>query len=157
MPIYPYEIEVDKRKLVNDDFNLEKLYKQALESREDIKAKNSEINVYRANRSANYADILPAVNISYQNGHVGTKDIGLSPSNTINLDVRVPFGKNLMAGTITKIKADSAAVKQKKIELEKLKRQIKEDILNSYYDSLNALKKIDAAKVEVEADRKSVV
>ena len=153
-PIYPYEIEVDKRKLVNENFNLEKLYKQAVESREDIKAKLAEINVYRANRSANYTDIIPAINIMYQNGHVGTKNTGLSPSNTISLDVRVSLGKNMLAGTVTQIKADSAALKKKKIELENLKRQIKEDILNSYYDSLNALKKIDAAKVEVEAGRR---
>ncbi len=151
IPLYPYEIEVDERKLVNDDFDLDRLYKQALESREDLKAKIAEINVYRANRSMNYTDIIPSINIAYQNGHVGTKNIGLSPSNTITLDIRAPLGKNILAGTITKIKADSIAVKQKKLELENLKRRIKEDILNSYYDSSNALKKIEAAKVEVEA------
>ena len=150
-PIYPFEIEVDKRKLINDDFDLEKLYKQALVSREDLKAKEAEINVYRANRSANYTDIIPAVNISYQNGHVGTKESGLSPSNTINLDIRVPLGKNILAGTITQIKADSALVKQKKLELENLKRKVREDILSSYYSSINALKNIEASKVEVEA------
>ena len=123
--VYPFEIEIDERKLVNDDFTLDRLYKQALVSREDLKAKEAEINVYRANRSANFTDIIPAVNISYQNGHVGTKNSGLSPSNTITLDIRAPLGKNILAGTLTQLKADSATLKQKKLELEILKRQIK--------------------------------
>lgn len=149
--IYPFEIEVDKRELTNTKFTLESLYKQALSSREDLKAKEAEINVYRANRSSNITDILPSVNVSYQNGHVGTKRSGLGPSNTLNLDVRIALGQNLLLGTLTQLKVDNALLKQKKIALENLKRQIREDILNSYYDSINALKKIEAAKVEVEA------
>ena len=149
--VYPFEISVDSRELVRNDFSMEKLYNQALESREDIKAKEAEVNLYRANRSMNYTDILPAVNISYKNGHVGTKDAGLSQSNTLNLDVRLYLGNNMLAGTITKLKSDAARVKQKKLELENLKRTVKENIVNSYYDSLNAKKKIEASKVEVSA------
>ena len=37
-----------------------------------------------------------------------------------------------------------------------MKRKVKEDILNSYYDSLNAIKKIEASKVEVETADVSV-
>ncbi len=149
--IYPFEIHIDKRELINPDVDIEKLYEQALESREDIRAKIAEINVYRAQRSANYTDIIPAVTLSYQNGLVGTKRVGLSAHNSITLDVRAYLGKNLFMGTITQIKADSELVKQKKLELINLKRRIKEDILTSYYDSLNALKKIEASKVETEA------
>ena len=149
--IYPYEIEIDKRELVDSSIDLESLYAQSLALREDIKAKQAEINAYRALRSSNYTDIIPAANITYRNGHVGTKASGLAPSNTITLDIRMSLGKNMLAGTITNIKAGSALVKTKKLELENLKRQIKEDILNSYYDSLNSLKKIEAAKAETEA------
>ena len=149
--IYPFEIEVDQRELINPDCDIEELYEQALESREDIRAKKAEIDVYRAQRSSNYTDIIPAVTLSYQNGTVGTKRAGMSQHNSITLDVRAYLGKNLLLGTITQIKADSALVKQKKLELINLKRQVKEDILNAYYDSLNALKKVESSKVEVEA------
>ena len=71
--IYPFEIEVDQRELINPDCDIEELYEQALESREDIRAKKAEIDVYRAQRSSNYTDIIPAVTLSYQNGTVGTK------------------------------------------------------------------------------------
>ena len=149
--VYPFEIAVDKRVLVNPSIDLDRLYKQALASREDIRAKKAEIEVYRAQRSANYTDIIPEITLSYQNGLVGTKRRGMSGHNSINLDIRAHLGKNMLMGTITKIKADNALVNAKKLELIDLERQIKENILTYYYDSLNALKKIDASKVEKEA------
>lgn len=149
--VYPFEIAVDKRVLVNPDIDIDCLYKQALASREDIRAKKAEIEVYRAQRSSNYTDIIPEVTLSYQNGLVGTKRRGMSGHNSINLDIRAHLGKNMLMGTITKLKADSAVVKAKKLELIDLERQVKENILTYYYDSLNALKKIEASKVEKEA------
>lgn len=149
--IYPFEFEVDRRELVDHTIDIEDLYEHALKAREDIKAKEAEINAYRAQRSSNYTDIIPAITMSYQNGYVGTVRAGMFPNNSITLDVRAALGKNMLMGTITQIKADSAVVKQKKLELINLKRKVKEDILNSYYDSMNALKKIEASKVEVES------
>ena len=149
--VYPFEIHVDHRPLVDPEYSVEELYKQALASREDVKAKKAEIEAYKAVRSANYTDIVPNVTVGYQNGVVGTKRVGLSGHNSITLDVTTYLGKNMLMGTISQLKADTALVKQKKIELINLKRQIKEDILNSYYNSLTSLKKIEASKVEVEA------
>ncbi len=149
--VYPFEIIVDDRQLVDPSYSIEDLYNQALESREDIKAMVAEINAYRAQRNSNYTDIIPAVTLSYQNGYVGTKRAGTGPHNSIAFDVQMSLGKNMLMGTITQLKADSAVVKEKKLELIKLKRQVKEDIINSYYDSENALKKIQASKVEVES------
>lgn len=149
--VYPFEIAVDARVLIDTTFSLDELYKQAMESREDVKAKIAEVNTYRAIRSSNYMDIIPAVTFSYQNGYVGTVRRGMFPNNSVALDVRASLGKNLLMGTITQLKSDSALVKQKKLELINLKRKIKEDILNSYYNSLNSKKNVEAAKVEVEA------
>ena len=149
--VYPFEITVDKRNLINKSYSMEELFQQALVSREDIRAKKAEINVYRAKRSMNYTDIIPEITVGYQNGLVGTKRAGLSNNNSLTLDVRAHLGNNLLMGTITQIKSDSAAVKVKKLELEKLERQIKENIINAYYDSETALKKIEAAIQETEA------
>ena len=149
--IYPFEISVDSRELVNSNVSIDSLYKQALESREDIRAKKAEINVYKAIRSSNYTDIIPEITLSYQNGLVGTKRRGMTGHNSISLDIRAHLGKNVLMGTITKIKADNAVVKAKKLELIDLERNVKENILTYYYDSLNSLKKIEASKVETEA------
>lgn len=149
--IYPFETGVDQRALINPDCSIDELYKQALMSREDIKAKKAEINAYKAQRNSNYSDIIPAITFSYQNGLVGTKRSGMSDHNSITFDLKLPFGQNLYMGTITKIKSDTALVKAKKLELINLERQIKENILSYYYDSINSLKKIQAAKIEVEA------
>lgn len=149
--IYPFEIQVDKRVLVDPCYSVDDLYKQALISREDVKSKIAEVNMYRAIRNSNYTDIIPDVSFSYQNGYVGTVRAGMFPNNVVALDVKTSLGKNLLMGSISKIKSDSAVVKQKKLELITLKRQIKEDILNSYFDSQNSLKNIEAASIEVEA------
>ena len=52
--VYPFEFEVDSRELIDHNIDIEDLYKIALEAREDIKAKEAEINAYRAQRSSNY-------------------------------------------------------------------------------------------------------
>ena len=148
---YPFEIEVDKRVLVNPQMNVEALFSQALDSREDLKAKRAEVNAYRAIRSSNYTDIIPELVISYQNGLVGTKRRGMTGHNSISLDIRAHVGKNALMGTITKIKADSAAVKAKKLELINMERDVKENIISYYYDSQNFLKMIEASKIETEA------
>ena len=149
--IYPFEITVDQRVLVNPDRSIEELYTQALEAREDIRAKKAEIQAYKAQRSSNYTDIIPELTLSYQNGLVGTKRVGMTAHNSITLDLRAHVGKNLLMGTITQIKSDTALVKAKKLELANLQREVKENILSSYYDSINALKKVEASKVETEA------
>ena len=149
--IYPYEITVDIRELIDPNVDIEKLYNYALTSREDIKSKEAELSAYKTQRNANYADIIPAVTFSYQNGYVGTKRSGTAPHNSLTLDITASLGQNMLLGTLTQLKADSALVNQKKLELDNLKRSVKEDILNSYYDSENALKKIEASKVEVES------
>ncbi len=149
--IYPFEINVDQRELVNPKCDIECLYKQALETREDIKSKRAEIQAYKAQRNMNYTDIIPSVTLSYQNGLVGTKNSGLTAHNSLTLDIRAYLGKNLLMGTISELKADSELVKAKKLELINLEREVKTNILTAYYDSENALKKIQAAKREVEA------
>lgn len=154
--IYPFEISVDHRQLVNPDMDIEELYRHALESRDDIKAKRAEIEAYKAQRNMNYSDIIPDVSISYQNGFVGTKRVGLAGHNSLTLDVSVSLGKNLLAGTVTSIKADNAVIRAKEIELIQLKRQIRENILNSFFDCKTLLEKIEAAKMEVEAASLSI-
>ena len=153
--IYPFELVVDKRTLIDSSFEIEELYNQALVSREDIRAKKAEVNVYRAMRSMNYTDIIPNVTVGYQNGSVGTKRMGLGNHNSLTLDVRMSLGQNLLMGTITQIKADTAALNVKKLELKNLERSVKENIINAYYSSENALKKIEESKRETEAAKVS--
>ena len=154
--LYPFEISIEARTLVDSNINIEYLYNIALNNRDDIKALEQEILALRAQRNTNYTDLLPSIEVSYQKGYVGTKRIGLSENHSITLNVHTQLGKNMLAGTFTQIKADTAALSKKKLDLINLKRQIKEDILNSYYDSANYLKKIEASKIEVEAANTSL-
>lgn len=150
-PIYPYEITVDMRSLISSESSLEDLFKQALSGREDVRAKKHEIKAYKAQRSSNYTDFIPNIILSYQNGLVGTKRRGLRGQNSIMMDINIPLGKNVLMGTITQIKSDSALVRAKKLELSDLQRDIKENITKYYFQSINSLKKVEASKVETEA------
>lgn len=149
--IYPFEYAVDKRMLVDKKYTIEDLYKQALNSREDLRAKRAEVKVYKAMRSMNYTDIIPDVTVGYQNGLVGTHRSGLGDHNSLTLDVRMHLGRNMLLGTITQLKADTALVNVKKLELKNLERTVKENIINAYYSSENALRKIEEAEKETEA------
>ena len=62
----------------------------------------------------------------------------------------------MLLGTITQMKADTAVLRAKKLELINLQRTVKENILNAFYDSENAIKKIEASKSETEAANHSV-
>lgn len=150
-PIYPFEIAVDMRNLISDKLNLDELFQYALTGREDVRAKKHEIKAYKAQRSSNYTDFIPNIIVSYQNGLVGTKRRGLRGQNSISLDINIPLGKNVLMGTITQIKSDSALVHAKKLELADLQRNIKENITNYYYQSINSIKKVEASKIETEA------
>ena len=149
--LYPYECSVDKRMLIDKKYNIDTLYQQALVSREDVRAKRAEVNAYKAMRNMNYTDIIPDITVSYLNGLVGTKRAGLGKNNSITLDIRMHLGKNMLMGTLTQIKSDNAVLNAKRLELENLERDIKEKIINAYYNSENALKNIEAAMEEVNA------
>ena len=149
--IYPFEVSVDMRNLLPSELSLEDLYKFALNGREDIRAKKHEIKAYKAQRSSNYTDFIPDIVVSYRNGLVGTKRRGLRGQNSIAMDINIPLGKNVLMGTITQIKSDTALVRAKKLELIDLQRNVKENIINYYYQSANALKKVEASKIETEA------
>ena len=75
----------------------------------------------------------------------------LRPSTTWGLAAVIPLGKRLGVGTMTQEKADAAKLKAAQYELRKLKGDVKQYILTSYYDSMSALEKIEANKKEVEA------
>lgn len=154
--IYPTETSIDTRELVDKSYDIEKLYNNALATRYDINAKKWDIEALKAQRSSNYADYAPELILLYQNSMMGTKRLGLYPSNTLGLFTTISLGDKLGVGTYTKIKAYNARIESEKNKLIELTRSIKESILGSYYNSRTALERIEAAKKEVEASDESL-
>ena len=150
--VYPMEGTVQPVELVEKKYDIENLYKVALSLRQDVKAKEREIMSLNYLRKKNYADFAPQVALTYDYARQGTLQLGtLRPSTTWGLAAVIPLGKRLGVGTMTQEKADAAKLKAAQYELRKLKGDVKQYILTSYYDSMSALEKIEANKKEVEA------
>ncbi len=149
--IYPSETTVEPRSLLDDKYTIEQLYQMALLTRDDVRAAKQQIEATKAERSSNYMDFVPKLDIYYSNGHQGTIRLGVYPNNTIGATVVVPLGQNLGVGTMTTVKAYNARIEAEQNKLTELTRNVKESIIGSYYDSKTALERLDAAKKEVTA------
>lgn len=148
-PIYPSEYEVSTKQLVDDKVKLEELIKVAIETRDDIKSLKKEIDALKAKRSQNYTDFFPELILGYKRADVGTVKLGLNTNYSLSLTAKVEIGENLGLGTLTKIKAENAQIKQKELELFQYISNIKENILKNYYNSKLSLEKITSAQKEI--------
>lgn len=150
LTLYPFEHGATPRELVNKKNGLESLFNVALQSREDVKAKRAEIRALNNVKNRNYTDFAPRVNLSYEFARVGTTETGsLRPNHTWSLNAEIPLGKKLGVGTLTQKNADLAKVRRARLELTKLEREIKENLISSFYNSRTALEKIEANKKQV--------
>lgn len=155
-PVYPYEYNITTKKLMDDSTEIEALYKIALEQREDVKAKKQEIEAQKAKIKAYWSEFVPTLNLQYQKAVVSTTRIDPKSNDTIGFFVTAPLGKKMGLDTITRIKAEEATLEQMKLNLIVLERNIKENIISSYYTSKNLLEKIDAAKKQIAAADESL-
>lgn len=151
--VYPIETNIQRYQLIESKYDIDGLYKIALTLREDIKAKNKEIRSLSYLKNMNYADFAPQIYLSYEYGRASTLQAngGLRPNHTWSLNVIVPMGKNCGVKTMTQAKADAARLRSAELELRSLKGDVKQYILNSYYNSRSATEKIEASKKEVAA------
>ena len=152
LTLYPFENGVRPRELVAKSNNIECLYNVALQAREDIKAKRAEIRSLVNLKNRNYTDFAPYIELTYEFAKVGvTGNTSLSPNHTWSLNAVIPLGKKLGIDTLTQKNADLAKVKTARYELTNLERNVKENILSSYYSSKTALERIEANKKQVES------
>lgn len=149
--IYPSENGINTRELLEPSYDIETLYKTALDTRDDVREYKEKIKALKAERSSNYMDFVPQLNIFYTTGQYGTIRRGIGDNTTVGFSTTVPLGKNLGLGTFTKVKAYNEKIDAEQYKLINLTRSVKEDILNSYYDSKTALERIEASKKEVRS------
>ncbi len=155
IPIFPSEHTVEIRNLIEEKYQINELYNMAVCSRDDINATKQEIKALQAERSSNYMDFVPKLDVYASKGLQGTLRLGLYGNQTVGFELTVPLGENLGVGTMTKVKAYNAKIEAKQYELTNLTRRVKESIIGSYYDSKTALERIESAKKEVLASDQS--
>ncbi len=154
--LYPIENEVSINNLVDKNINIDELFRIAKENRKDIKSIKNKIQAMQNERRAIYTDFVPKPRVFYQNQRQGTARIGLGEGNVVGLYVDWTLGKNLGAGTVTEAKAKTHEINAMINDLENKLRNIKEKLLNSYYNSKLLLKRIDITKEQVDYATESV-
>lgn len=154
-PLFPIEETVKANKLF-EEIELEEMYEIAKENRKDIKAIKNKIEAMKNEKRMIYTDFSLKPRIFYQHQNQGTARIGLGENNVVGLYVDWNLGENLGMGTIAKLKAKTHEINSKIYELEIKLRDIKEKILNSYYNSKLLIKKIDITQKQVDFATESV-
>ncbi len=155
-PIYPFETSINKREMINKEFDIDELYFIAEKTREDIKSLKAQIKADELKKQANYTDIIPDFTVSYKEGYAGTRRTGLRENASLLFNASISVGKNSLAGTLTQLKADDEYLKNQIIQLKKKEQEIQTAILTSYLSKENALKSIEASEKEFEAAQESL-
>lgn len=154
--VYPIEQTIRVQKIIDEAYDIEDLYKIALKERDDLNALRKEIKAMEIRQNEVYADFIPRIAVMASHQQVGTVRVGLRTNESLTLEVSTPLGRNLGVNTVARAKMELEKVKAEKLKLKRLERQVKEDIVSSYYDSKTQLEKIEAAKKEVIAAEESL-
>lgn len=155
--LYPIENEVSPNNLVDKDISLDELYKIANENRKDLKAMRNKINALKNEKRSIYTEFYPKPRVSYRRQSEGTAKLGLGGADVIALYVNWNLGKNIGAGTITQAKAKEHEINSVICDLANQIRDIKEKLLNSYYNSKLLLRRIDITGEQVNYATESVL
>ncbi len=154
--VYPVEQTIRIQRILDPSYSVEDLYKIALKERDDLTTKRAEIRAMEIRQKEVYADFIPQVGVYLSHQDVGTVRRGLRTNESVGLQTVVPLGRNLGVNTVLRAKQELETIKAEKLRLKKLERQVKEDIISSYYDSKTQLEKIEASKKEVIAADESL-
>lgn len=155
-PVYPKDSKIKQIKLYDGEYDIEKLYKQALWARHDIRAKELELKAQMVDRNSNWADFIPQLYLYYQYSDSGVISSGIRFGDILSAEMRVPVGKNLGVKTYANYKMANENYQKSLLEFEKYKREIKQNIMKSVYNTTAALEKIEAAEKEVAAAKLSL-
>ena len=154
--LYPIEKEVTTNKLIDENITIEELYETASKNRKDIKAIKNKILAMKNEKRAIYTEFAPKPRVFYQFQNQGTARAGLGEANVLGLYVDVSLGQNLGVGTITRAKAKAHEICSVEYDLINKLRDIKEELLDSYYNSKLLLKRIELTNEQVEYATQSV-
>lgn len=154
--LYPIEKEVTTNKLIDENITIEELYETASKNRKDIKAIKNKLLAMKNEKRAIYTEFAPKPRVFYQFQNQGTARAGLGEANVLGLYVDVSLGQNLGVGTITRAKAKAHEICSVEYDLINKLRNIKEELLDSYYNSKLLLKRIELTNEQVEYATQSV-
>ena len=149
-PLMPIENEAREYKLNDENKDIETLFYDAKYKREDIKALEKEIVALKNEKRKIYTQFAPKARVFAQEQWQGTADTGVGPASIVAGYLDINLGENMGFGTIAQARAKQAQIDKSIVELEQKLRDIKENILNSYYESKISKEQVDYATQSAE-------
>lgn len=153
-PLYPKDNIIKEKKLSEKE--IETLIKISKTNRKDLLAQKKRIDALKAERNSQYTDFLPDIQLNYKYAHNGTVRVGLYPSHSFTVTAIAPLGKKLGLDTITKVKAQSSAIRAAELAYIQLSRNIEQSLITSKHQSASAHERIESSRKEVLAAEKSL-
>ena len=155
-PLMPIESDVEKLNLIDDEQEVQNLFKLALNNREDLKEYQDLIKYEREVKKTLITEFIPKPLVNYQQQFQGTLSTSVRPNYVIAGFVNWQPGSYLGVGTITKIKAQQEKIKTRQLEFKEKLRNIYESIINSTTTSQFSKKQININKQRIEYTNESV-
>lgn len=152
----PKESEIKMHKLIEENITTGELAMSAIKERQDVKSLEEKIKSLEYEKKSLYSEYIPKADITAQYSTQGTINIGFGQNLQVVANLNIPIGKNLGIGTLNKIKAKEAEIKMFEHQLLEKKREIEQNIINSYYKSKVAKDRAKIAKKQIEYATESV-
>lgn len=155
--VFPKETEINMRTLVDKNLEINDLSQMACESRADIEALRLKIKALENEKITYYSGFIPTLSAFGGVGNVGTNDLGMSPLNKqIGLVSKWTLGNNLGLNEYTQFKTFDAKICEAKLQLQNRYRDIKQNIVKSYYEAQTSRERVGYAEQQVESADESL-
>ena len=165
--LVPDDKDIKIKEIFKDCFDLDKAKELAMTNRADLQSAKFDIEAARQKRNLGYANYLPDIALYGQVSRQGTFQSGIGPNRFVGvavgwnlamrrpLEVDYPAGMGLGLFGYTDIKSRSARLEESKLTYINKSRDIDENLVKTFFNTVTARSLIDSTWSEVQASAES--
>lgn len=154
--LMPFEDDIKKLNLVDENEDVDNFFKLALEFREDLKEFKDLIAYEKQLKNVILTDFMPKPLINFQQQFQGTVEAGVNPNYILTGLLYWQPGENTILGSVTKLKAQKERIKLKQYEFENKLRNIQQQIIDARSTSIFNEKQTAINKKRMEYSLESI-
>ncbi|HSA07256.1 MAG TPA: TolC family protein [Candidatus Gastranaerophilales bacterium] len=155
LQLVPNDNDVMVKEIFEDCFTLEQASNIALKSRPDLAAQNFDIEAKRQRKNAAYSVYIPEVSVIGQLSDQGTTSAGLFSFDSIGIVAQWRGLENLGLKGYTDLKVRKAELEEAQYVYINESRNIQENLVRSYFNTIAARELIKATNTELESATES--
>lgn len=166
--LVPDDDDIKIKEIFKNCFNLEQAKEIAMSTRPDLQAAKFDIEAAKQKRNSSYSNYIPDIALFGQYARQGTGQSGYLPNqiygiavgwnlslNDISTGFISPAGLGLGLMNYTNIKARSAELNESKLNYIKKSRDIEENLVRTFFNTVTARSLIDSTWAELQAAAES--